>query len=103
GMTVMQNLTNRAVDLGLKLAKSLTLDQIGEGFREYELKMGSIKTILANTEHEGTNLKNVKAALEDLNRYADLTIYNFGQMTDSIGRFTAAGVGLEDSTIAIKG
>lgn len=103
GMTVMQNLTNRAVDLGLKLAKSLTLDQIGEGFREYELKMGSIKTILANTEHEGTNLKNVKAALEDLNRYADLTIYNFGQMTDSIGRFTAAGVGLEDSTVAIKG
>src|SRR5690625_99360 len=44
GMTVKQNLTNRAVDLGLKLAKSLTLDQIGEGFREYELKMGSIKT-----------------------------------------------------------
>ena len=38
GMTVLQNLTNRATDLGIKLAKSLTIDQIGEGFREYELK-----------------------------------------------------------------
>ena len=103
GMTVMQNLTNRAVDMGIKLAKSLTIDQIGEGFREYELKMGSIRTIMANTEHEGATLVDVKRSLEDLNKYADLTIYNFGQMTDSIGRFTAAGVGLEDSTIAIKG
>ena len=103
GMTVLQNLSNKAVDMGLKLAKSLTIDQIGDGFREYELKMGSIRTIMANTDHEGATLDNVKTALEDLNRYADLTIYNFGQMTDSIGRFTAAGVGLEDSTIAIKG
>ena len=103
GMTVMQNLTNRAVDMGIKLAKSLTIDQIGEGFREYELKMGSIRTIMANTEHEGTTLTQVKGSLEDLNKYADLTIYNFGQMTDSIGRFTAAGVGLDDSTVAIKG
>ena len=103
GMTVMQNITNRAVDMGIKLAKSLTIDQIGDGFREYELKMGSIRTIMANTEHEGATLANVKTSLEDLNRYADLTIYNFGQMTDSIGRFTAAGVGLDDSTVAIKG
>ena len=103
GATVLQNLTNRAVDMGIKLAKSLTIDQIGEGFREYELKMGSIRTIMANTEHEGATLVDVKRSLEDLNKYADLTIYNFGQMTDSIGRFTAAGVGLEDSTIAIKG
>ena len=103
GMTVLQNLTNRAVDMGIKLAKSLTIDQVTEGFREYELKMGSIRTIMANTEHEGATLGDVKKSLEDLNKYADLTIYNFGQMTDSIGRFTAAGVGLEDSTIAIKG
>lgn len=103
GMTVLQNLTNRAVDMGIKLAKSLTIDQVTEGFREYELKMGSIRTIMANTEHAGSSLGDVKKSLEELNKYADLTIYNFGQMTDSIGRFTAAGVGLEDSTIAIKG
>ena len=52
GMSVLQNLTNRAVDMGIKLAKSLTIDQIGDGFREYELKMGSIRTIMANTEHD---------------------------------------------------
>ena len=45
----------------------------------------------------------VSAALDELNVYADKTIYNFGQMTANIGKFTAAGVGLSDSVSAIKG
>ena len=45
----------------------------------------------------------VNKALADLNEYADLTVYNFGQMTDAIGKFTAAGVDLETSTATIKG
>lgn len=103
GITVLQNLTNRAVDAGLALTKSLSLDQVIAGFQEYELKIGSIRTIMANTEWDGTTLDDVKGSLEELNDYADQTIYNFGQMTDNIGRFTAAGVKLDDSTMAIKG
>src|SRR5690606_9900913 len=91
------------VNAGLALQRSLTTDQVRDGFREYETKIGSIGTILANTEWAGTTLEEVKTALNELNDYADMTIYNFGQMTASIGRFTTAGIGLEDSTIAIKG
>ncbi len=101
--TVLTNITNRAFNAGVALTKSLTLDQVTSGFQEYELKMGSIQTMLANTEWAGSDLEDVQKVLGDLNEYADETIYNFAQMTQNIGRFTAAGVGLEDSAIAIKG
>lgn len=49
-ITVLSNITNRAVDAGIQLAKSLSLDTIIQGFKEYELQIGSIQTILANTK-----------------------------------------------------
>lgn len=101
--TALANITNRAVNAGLQLQRSLSTQPIMDGFREYEMKMGSIQTILSNTEWMGTNLDDVKKSLGELNDYADQTIYNFAQMTQNIGRFTAAGASLDDATIAIKG
>ena len=103
GITVLSNLANRAVDAGIGIAKSLSIDNIIGGFREYELNIGSIQTILANTKADGTNLQDVNAALDELNSYADKTIYNFAQMTKNIGTFTAAGVELDTATRSIKG
>ena len=103
GMTVLQNITNRAVDAGMRIAKALTIDPIKSGLSEYELKMDSIQTILTNTQSKGTTLDDVNSALEELNLYADKTIYNFAQMTQNIGRFTAAGVDLDTSVASIKG
>ena len=48
-------------------------------------------------------LEDVNQALDELNKYADKTIYNFGDMTSAIGRFTNAGVDLDTSVAAIKG
>ena len=62
-----------------------------------------MQTILANTQHEGTNLQQVNRALDELNTYADKTIYNFTEMTRNIGTFTAAGVNLQTSVDSIKG
>ena len=101
--SALNNITNQAIYAGQNLAKSLTSAPVMSGFNEYELKMKSIGTILANTEWEGKNLDDVKKSLAVLNDYADNTIYSFAEMTSSIGRFTAAGVGLDDSQIAIKG
>ena len=101
--TALSNITNKAVNAGLSLTKSLTIDPVMDGFHEYETKMGAITTILSNTSHLGTNLEDVNAVLGELNTYADKTIYNFAEMTRNIGTFTAAGVGLEDSASAIKG
>ena len=103
GVTALTNITNRAVDAGIALGKSLTLDQVTAGFAEYELKMGSIQTILANTQKHGTTLADVSKSLGELNDYADQTIYNFGDMTKNIGLFTNAGLKLEESTSMIKG
>ncbi|ASR83321.1 tape measure protein [Arthrobacter phage Caterpillar] len=103
GITALANITNQAVNAGLAFAKSFTIAPIMEGFAEYEQKMGSIQTILANTARHGTGLNEVKGALEELNTYSDKTIYNFGDMTRNIGMFTNAGIKLEDSVAMIKG
>jgi tape measure domain-containing protein len=102
-ITALANITNRAVDAGLAMAKGFTIQPIMDGFGEYEKKIGSIQTILANTKWAGTNLDDVNKALNELNLYADQTIYSFSDMTTSIGTFTAAGVKLDDATTAIKG
>ena len=65
--------------------------------------MNSVQTILANTQHKGSNIDDVNRALAKLNEYADQTIYNFTEMTRNIGTFTAAGVDLQTSVDAIKG
>lgn len=102
-ITALQNIVNKVVDVGARITKSLSLDPIIAGFQEYELKMGAITTILTNTAEKGKTLEDVTAVLNELNEYADQTVYNFGQMTSAIGRFTANGVDLEDSAKAIKG
>lgn len=102
-MTALSNITNRAISTGEKMVKALTIDPIKSGFEEYETQMGAVQTILSNTQKEGTNVKMVNAALDELNQYADKTIYNFTEMTRNIGTFTAAGVKLDTSVSAIKG
>lgn len=103
GVTALANIANRAIDTGITLIKSLTVDPIKSGLQEYETQLNSVQTILANTQSKGSTLEDVNGALNELNKYADLTIYNFGEMARNIGTFTAAGVDLDTSTGAIKG
>lgn len=102
GMTVLMNLTNAAIEYGKKMLSGF-LEPMKQGFSEYETQMNAIQTVLANTESKGTTLDDVKEALNELNTYADKTIYNFTEMTRNIGTFTAAGVDLDTSVSAIKG
>lgn len=103
GITAIQNITNSAINAGRRMISSLTIDPIKMGYGEYETKMGAIQTILTNTADKGTTLEDVNATLNELNQYADKTIYNFSEMTRNIGTFTAAGVDLETSATSIKG
>lgn len=99
-ITALSNITNKAVDAGIQLAKSLTLDQVSAGFSEYELKLGSIQTIMAGS---GESLDVVNKKLQELNTYSDQTIYSFADMTQNIGKFTNAGVDLDTAVASIKG
>lgn len=102
-ITALANIANRAVDAGLTIVRSLTVDPIKTGLSEYETNLNSIQTILSNTQWQNTGLNDVNKALQILNEYSDQTIYNFSEMARNIGTFTAAGVKLEVATNAIKG
>ena len=103
GVTALQNIANQAYHTAERMVKSLTIEPIMAGFSEYETQINSIQTILANTQKDGTTLTDVTAALDELNAYADKTIYNFTEMTRNIGTFTAAGIKLDTATNAIQG
>lgn len=102
-VTALANITNSAINAGKKIVSALTIDPIKTGFQEYETQMNAVQTILANTQSKGSTIDDVNRALAELNKYADLTIYNFTEMTRNIGTFTAAGIDLETSVSAIQG
>ena len=99
-VTALANISNSAVNAGKRLVSAFTIEPISTGFNEFELKMGSVQTIMAST---GESLGTVNKYLEELNLYSDKTIYSFSDMTTNIGKFTNAGVKLEDAVAAIKG
>ena len=103
GVTALANITNSAVNAGKRMVSALTIDPVLSGFKEYETQINAVQTILANTSSKGTTIDDVTAALDELNHYADLTIYNFTEMTRNIGTFTAAGIDLDTSVNAIQG
>lgn len=100
GITALSNITNKAINAGEQMLKSLTIEPVSSGFKEYELKMDSIRTIMAST---GESLATVNSYLDELNKYSDETIYSFSDMTANIGKFTNAGVKLDKAVLAIKG
>ena len=102
-MTAISNITTSAMAMAKNLVSQFTVEPISAGFREYETQINAVQTILANTQSKGTTINDVNAALDELNEYADKTIYNFAEMTQNIGRFTAAGVDLGEAVGAIKG
>lgn len=103
GATVISNLTSQIMGMASRMGDAVFVAPLRDGLNEYETKLNSIQTILANTQSKGTTMKDVIVALDELNTYSDKTIYNFAEMTRNIGTFTAAGISLETSTEAIKG
>ena len=102
GITALGGIGAAAISAGKSMLQSFIQPAI-DGFKEYETQINAVQTILANTSQNGTTLDQVNAALDELNSYADKTIYNFTEMTSAIGTFTVAGVGLEDATASVKG
>ena len=100
GVTALANITNSAINSAKRIVSSFTIEPIRTGLNEYELKMNSVQTIMMST---GESVEKVNQYLNELNEYSDRTIYSFQDMTANIGKFTNAGVKLEDAVAAIKG
>lgn len=102
----LENIGAQAIQTGEQMIKSLSIDPIKDGFDEYELKINSVQNILNSARDADGNsvgLDVVKQKLEELNTYADKTIYSFSDMTSNISKFTNAGVDLDRAVAAIQG
>ena len=100
GITALQRITNQAITTGENLVKSLSLDQIAQGFGKYEQKTTSVQTIVNAT---GESIDSVSEKLAKLNWFTDETSYNFTDMIANIGKFTSMGIDLDTSVTAMEG
>lgn len=100
GITAISNITNSLIGLGKNIINTFAIEPRTQGFSEYELKMGSVQNIMNAT---GASVEEVGRYLNELNNYADKTIYSFSDMTANIGKFTNAGVSLDKAVAAIQG
>lgn len=96
--TLGRKITGLAKDFKNKLFSG-----IKDGLGEYKQIIDSTETIYQNVKQSGATITDVNKALDELNDYADKTIYNFSQMTRMIGIFSSAGVSLNKSVSTIKG
>ena len=99
-----------AAETGMKIAKSLTIDQVAAGWDKYAEKTTAVQTIMANIRDEEGEFVDEAAKLQHVNRYlnkllwfSDETSYNFTDMTSNVGKFIANGQGLEESVTAMQG
>lgn len=74
---------------------------------DYARVQAKVNDMLYTYNREGEDvdltIDDIQDGLDELNRYADDTIYNFAQMTSAIGTFTTAGVDFYTALADVKG
>lgn len=83
------------------------IDSLTESGYTYNRVQAKVNDLLYQFSNEGEDasltIEDIEAGLDNLNEYADDTIYNFAQMTSAIGQFTTAGVDFNTSVASVKG
>ena len=100
GMTALVKITDKAIDTGTKLAKSLSIDQVMSGWNKYAQKTASVQTIMNAT---GKSITKVNSYLSKLMWFSDETSYGFTDMTSALSTLTAAGGDIEKMIPMIMG
>ena len=100
GMTALVKITDKAIDAGTKLAKSLSIDQVMSGWNKYAQKTASVQTIMNAT---GKSITKVNGYLSKLMWFSDETSYSFTDMTSALSTLTAAGGDIEKMIPMIMG
>ena len=100
GMTALVKITDKAIDAGAKLTKSLSIDQVMSGWNKYAQKTASVQTIMNAT---GKSITKVNGYLSKLMWFSDETSYSFTDMTQSLGQLTASGGDIEKVIPMIMG
>lgn len=100
---VLLRLGAQITDFAERQVKKLALDQVLAGWDKYTAKIESVQTILNSTRDMGENIDSVNDKMAELNWFTDETSYNFADMSSNIGKFTANGQDLAESTTAMMG
>ena len=107
---VFMRIGMKVADAGMKIVKSLSVDQIARGWNKYAEETTAVQTIMANLKNdtskfidEASKMRYVEGYLDRLMWFSDETSYNFTDMTGNIGKFIANGQGLEESVTAMQG
>ena len=109
--TVINRITNKIIDLGANFVKALSVDNISAGWTKFGQKTTSVATLAAQKikmsgkviEDTSKKMEVINDQLDKLNFFSDETSYNFTDMIDNIGKFTAAGRSLDESVNAMMG
>ena len=99
-ITTLANITNKAVNLGLQMVKSLSLDQVIAGWEKYSQKTASVQTLMNAT---GEDLETVNGYLDKLMWFSDETSYGFTDMTSALATMTSSGGDVESLIPLIEG
>ena len=122
GRRVIENLTDGIYNFATKTVKQLVIEQPKEGWNKYESKAEAVQSIMAATRDMVTGIneldengitvsfatqedqmQRINELLDQMNWFTDETSYNFNDMASNVGKFLAAGTGLEDTFTAIMG
>lgn len=100
GITALSNITNRAVNAGISLAKSLSIDQITSGFSKYQQKTSNVQTLVNST---GKSIDEINQYLDRLMWFSDETSYGFTDMTQALATMVNAGGDIDKIVPMIEG
>ena len=98
-ITAISNITNRIIEMGVQLVKSMSIGNIAAGWSKFDSKTQSVATLMA----QGYDIDTVNEQLEKLGWFTDETSYKFVDMVSNISKFTAAGQELDHSVDAMMG
>ena len=99
-VAALTNITNKIVNTGERLVKSLSVDQVASGWNKYTEKTSNVQTIMNAT---GESIDNVNGYLNKLMWYSDETSYSFSEMTSALSQMTAAGGNIKKMIPMIMG
>ena len=100
GVRALERITDKALDAGAALVKSLTIDQITAGYSKYEQKTSSVQTLVNST---GLSVKEINRYLDQLMWFSDETSYSFTEMVNALATMSASGGDINSLIPMIQG
>lgn len=106
-ISAISNITNRLVDLGINLAKSLSVDQIMSGWEQFGELTRNTGTMIAQLTGKGydeaTAINMTNEAMDKFMWYADATSFSIEQMTSAASKFINNGKSLDEAFTIVAG